>query len=112
MRAFRPLFSVIVIILAVTFVLQNTWMTEENSVGYRLFTYDFGNTAAFPIWSLVLAAFFLGYLLGWSVGRLDIMSLRGQLKKSMRRIGDLESKTTVPIAYNPAPDNTSKGSTV
>lgn len=105
MRAFRPLLLVIVVLLTVTFLLQNTWMNDEISVGYRLFMYDFGNTPSFPIWGLVLAAFFIGYVLGWSVGRIDIMSLRGQMRKLKRQRDDMEAAKAAPVAYNPVAYN-------
>ena len=109
--AIRPLLSVIVILLAVSFVLQNAWMTAENSVSYRLFTYDFGSSPGFPIWGLVLGAFFIGYVLGWSVGRLDIMSLQGQVRKLKRRVAEFEASKVAPVGYNPVPDAASKEST-
>ena len=102
MKAFRALLYIIILILCIVFVLQNAWLNEEHSVVYRLFTLTVGETAPFPIWGLVLGAFFGGYLLGWSVGRLDIISLKGNLRKTKRRLDQLDAAQAAPAATPPA----------
>lgn len=93
MNAIRSLLYVVFSVLAIVFVLQNTWMTETRTVELDLYLVDAVQSEALPIWVYTVGAFLIGYLLAWAVGRGDILALKWRLRR-MR--GDVTPPTPPP----------------
>lgn len=95
MNAIRSLLYVLLSVVAVVFVLQNTWMTETRTVQLDLYVTSAIQSRPLPIYVYVVGAFVIGYLLAWIVGRADILALKWRLRR-MRRAALEEQRSSVP----------------
>lgn len=91
MKALRPLLLVLVFVLLMVFMFQNAWLHEMQSIRYDL-PFLLPLVADVPNWALVLTAFLIGYVLAWTVGRLDLFAQKNAARKSRKRTTELESE--------------------
>jgi uncharacterized integral membrane protein len=84
MNAIRSLLYVVFSVVAIVFVLQNTWMTETRTSSLDLYVAPAVQSQALPIWVYIVGAFLAGYLIAWVVGRGDILALKWRLRRARR----------------------------
>ncbi len=89
MKALRALLTIVVFVLVIIFLFQNTWLQDSETLNYQLFTWRLVDLEV-PIWGVLLLAFFIGYVLAWVVGRLDIIGHKNTARRARKQVAELE----------------------